>query len=56
MPVQTKLPELDEEGKSIMDPKNVVERCSISLHNRNIMKFPIEWKNIPPEEAIWENE
>jgi hypothetical protein len=40
----------------ILEPEKVIDRCSISLWNRTIMEYLIKWKNMPPEEATWENE
>jgi hypothetical protein len=56
MLVQTKLLDLDEERKLILEPKKVIDRCSISLQNIIIMEYLIKWKNVPLEEATWENE
>jgi hypothetical protein len=56
MPVQIELPELDEEGKLILEPEKVIDQCSLSLWNRTIMEYLIKWKNMPLEEATWENE
>jgi hypothetical protein len=47
MPVQIELPELDEEGKLILEPEKVIDQCSLSLHNRTIMEYLIKWKNMP---------
>ena len=55
MLVHAKLPELDEEGKLILELEKVMDRCSISLQNITIMEYLIKWKNIPPEEATCEN-
>ena len=56
MSVQIEITELDEEGKLILEPEKVIDQCSLSLWNRTIMECLIKWKNIPIEEARWENE
>jgi hypothetical protein len=56
MLVQIELPELDEEGKLIFEPEKVIDQHSLFLWNRTTMECLIEWKNMPLEEATWENE
>jgi hypothetical protein len=56
MSVQTNNPELDEEGKLILESKNIIDSRSISLRNRTIMEYLIKWNTMPLVEATWENE
>ena len=56
IPVQTILPELDEEGKIILDPKAVTETRIHQLRNRSISEYLIKWKNLPTEDSTWEDE
>ena len=56
IPVQTMLPELDEEGKIILEPEAVTERRTRQLRNRSILEYLIKWKNLPTEDSTWEDE
>ena len=56
IPVQTILPELDEEGKIILDPEVVTETRIHQLRNRSISEYLIKWKNLITEDSTWENE
>ena len=54
--VQTILPELDEEGKVILEPEAVTETRTQQLWNRSISEYLIKWKNLPTEDSTWEDE
>ena len=54
--VQTILPELDEEGKIILEPEVVMETRTRQLRNRSISEYLIKWKNLPTEVSTWEDE
>ena len=54
LPVQTILPELDEEGKIILEPEAVIETRTRQLRNR--IRSIIKWKNLPAEDSTWEDE
>ena len=56
IPVQTILPELDEEGKIILDPEVITETRICQLRNRSISEYLIKWKNLPAEDSTWEDE
>ena len=56
IPVQTILPELDEEGKIILDPEVITETRIRQLRNRSISEYLIKWKNLPAEDSTWEDE
>ena len=56
MIVQIEMPALDEEGRFILEPEGIIETRIKNLRNRQILKFMIKWKNLPAEEASWENE
>ena len=55
LPVQTILPELDEEGKIILEPEAVTETRTRQPRNRSISEYLIEWKNLPTEDSTWED-
>ena len=44
--VQTIFPELHEEGKTILEPEEVMEKRTRQLHNRSISEYLIKWKNL----------
>ena len=56
LPVQTIMPELDEEGKIILEPEVVTETRTRQLRNRSILEYLIKWKNLPTEDSTWEDE
>ena len=56
LPVQTVLPELDGEGKIILEPEAVIEKRTRQLRNRSISENLIKWKNLPTEDSTWEDE
>ena len=56
IPVQTIFPELDEEGKIILEPEAVTETRTRQLRNRSISEYLIKWKNLPTEDSTWEDE
>ena len=56
LPVQTIFPELDEEGKIILEPKAVTETRTRQLRNRSISEYLIKWKNLPTKDSTWEDE
>ena len=55
LPVQTILPELDEEGKIILETEAVTKTRSRQLRNRSISEYLIKWKNLSAEDSIWED-
>ena len=56
LPVQTVLPELDGEGKIILEPEAVMEKRTRQLRNRSISEYLIKWKNLPTEDSTWEDD
>ena len=56
IPVQKMLPELDEEGKFILELEAVIETRTKQLRNRAITEYLIQWKKLPVEDATWEDE
>ena len=56
IPVQTIFPELDEEGKIILEPEAVMETRTRKLRNRSISDYLIKWKNLPTKDSTWEEE
>ena len=53
LPVQTIFPELDEEGKIILEPETITETRTRQLQNRSISKYLINWKNLTIEDSTW---
>ena len=56
IPVQTMLPELDEEGKIILEHEVVIKIRIFQLRNQSISEYLIKWKNLPAEDSTWEGE
>ena len=56
LPNQTIFPELDEEGKIILEPEAVTETRTRQLRNRSISEYLIKWKNLSTEDSTWEDE
>ena len=56
LPIQTILPELDEEGKIILEPEAATETRTQQLRNRSISEYLIKWKNLPIEDSTWEDD
>jgi hypothetical protein len=50
------LPPLDEKGQLILIPEEVLEVREKRLRKRSIREYLIKWKNLPIEDATWENE
>ena len=49
--VQKIFPELDEEGKIILEPEAVTETITRHLQNRSISEYLSKWKNLPTEDS-----
>jgi hypothetical protein len=56
IPVQTILPELDEEGKMILEPEAITNTRIRQLRNRSISEYLIKWRKLPAEDSTWEDE
>ena len=54
--VQTIFPELDEEGKIILELEVVTKARTRQLQNKSILEYLIKWKNFPTEDSTWEDE
>ena len=55
IPIQTILPELEEEGKIILELGAVIETRTRQLRNQSISEYLINWKNLPAEDFTWED-
>ena len=53
---QTTLPSLDDEGRVILEPEGILSTIERDLRYRTIKEYLIKWKDLPKEEASWENE
>jgi hypothetical protein len=56
IPFQTILPELDEEGKMILEPEAITNTRICQLRNRSISEYLIKWRKLPAEDSTWEDE
>jgi len=50
------LPPMDEEGYLILIPEEILEVREKRLRKRSIKEYLIRWKDLPIEDATWENE
>jgi hypothetical protein len=50
------LPELDEEGKIILEPEAIIDTRIRQLRNRSISEYLIKWRKLPAEDSTWEDE
>ena len=55
IPIQAILPEIEEEGKIILEPGAVTETRTGQQQNRSISEYLIKWKNLPAEGSTWED-
>ena len=56
MPIQTILPDLDEEEKVILEPEKILEIKTNSLRNRVIIEYLVKWKNLWVEDSMCKDE
>jgi len=54
-PVQTEIPEFDDEGKIILEPEGILATKEKVLRSRTIKEYLIKWKNLPEEDSSWES-
>lgn len=54
MVASSDLPPLDEEGQLVLIPKAIIDSGERLL--RTLKEPLIKWKNLPIEDATWENE
>jgi hypothetical protein len=55
IPIET-LPPMDEEGQLVLIPEEILEVREKRLRKRSIKEYLIRWKDLPIEDATWENE
>ncbi|XP_059068178.1 uncharacterized protein LOC131858748 [Cryptomeria japonica] len=51
----SQLPPLDEEGQLILILEEIIDSRERSLRRRTIKEYLVRWKNLPLEDATWEN-
>ena len=52
----TDLPPLDEEGHLVLVPEEIIDVRERKLRNRVIKEYLVRWKDLPAEDATWDNE
>jgi hypothetical protein len=50
------LPPMNEEGQLVLVPEEILEVREKRLWKRSIKEYLIRWKDLPIEDATWENE
>jgi hypothetical protein len=56
IPVQTIFPELDEEGKIILELESITDTRIFQLRNRSILEYLIKWRKLLAANSTWEDE
>jgi hypothetical protein len=54
MTTSTELPPLDEEGQLVLIPKEILDVRERRLRRKVIREFLIRWRDLPVEDAMWE--
>jgi hypothetical protein len=54
--VQTIFPELDKEGKIILEPEAITDTRIHQPRNRSISEYLIKWRKLLTEDSTWEDE
>ena len=52
--VSTELPPLDDEGKLVLIPEEILDTREKKLRNRSIIEHLVKWKGLTLEDATWE--
>lgn len=53
--VQTCLPYTSEDGQFLVTPINILQRQIMRKGNVAAVKVLVQWSNLPPEDASWED-
>ena len=56
MTVTEELPPTDDEGHLVLQPEAIIDTRERQLRSRKIREFLVRWKNLPDEDATWEDE
>jgi hypothetical protein len=51
IPFQTILPELDEEGKIILEPEAIIDTRICQLRNGSISEYLVKWRKLSAEDS-----
>jgi len=54
--VTEELPPTDDEGHLVLQPEAIIDTRERQLRSRKIREFLVRWKNLPDEDATWEDE
>ena len=46
----------DDEGCLVLQPEAITDTRERQLRSRTVREFLVTWKNLPDEDATWENE
>ena len=54
--IETELHMLHDEEKLVLEPECILEIKTRTLRSKSINEYLIKWRNLPDDEATWENE
>eukprot|EP00253_Pinus_taeda_P031286 PITA_31286 len=54
--VTDELPPMDDEGNLVLQLEAIIDTRERQLRSRMVREFLVRWKNLPNEDATWENE
>ncbi|XP_070055401.1 uncharacterized protein [Nicotiana tomentosiformis] len=53
--VQTVLPSTSEDGQFLVKSVAILQRQMVKKNNATAIKVLVQWSNLPPEDATWED-
>ncbi|XP_059284823.1 uncharacterized protein LOC132038117 [Lycium ferocissimum] len=53
--VQSELPPTGEDGQFLVQPVAILQRQMVKKNNVVVIKVLVQWSNLPPEDATWED-
>ena len=54
--MKDELPPMDDKGHLVLQPEAIIDTRERQLRSMVVREFLVRWKNLPDEDATWENE